>query len=328
MSYGIFQITAGRGGGEGYSLYEFLNWLKSKDSEIHGMLNRYRSSAKSPSGQFRREWERVGKAYPDRFDNLQIRFMKETKFNKVVSDVQALTGINIYERSWGMQAIALSTTTQFGPGSKSSSKGAVPILARTFKSGMDDDGWISAVCRERIRRYSPTRRRFEGEEKDAKALNAETRHLQRYYNPGGTPDTGGGNNGLSDKQQKVVSLARSYLGKLRYVWGGKNISSGGVDCSGFTYAIFMNSIGLNISHGTYNQIQKGTTVSSDSARAADLVFFHSTFSGRGGGPTHVGIVEDSNGNFIHIGDNRGVRRSNFKTESYWRSKLLRIKRVI
>lgn len=45
-------------------------------------------------------------------------------------------------------------------------------------------------------------------------------------------------------RKKIVELARSYIGKVKYVYGGKDLNTG-VDCSGFTQLIYRMS-GVNV----------------------------------------------------------------------------------
>jgi cell wall-associated NlpC family hydrolase len=123
------------------------------------------------------------------------------------------------------------------------------------------------------------------------------------------------------KAEQVVALGRSYKGKLRYVFGGKNIASGGADCSGFTYYCF-SKIGINIGHGTSTQITKGRPVSKANAQPGDLIFFQGTYRA---GVSHVGIVTTP-GKFVNLQSN-GCKEESYLS-GYWANHYMAIRRVI
>lgn len=99
--------------------------------------------------------------------------------------------------------------------------------------------------------------------------------------------TGGGN--LSD----LVEDAKSYSGKLPYVWGAQSLDSAtGADCSGFVKSIFAKhgvNIGARTAQDMYNSNQ-GTAVDQSQMQPGDLIFFKS--NGRAVG--HVGIYAGNN----------------------------------
>jgi cell wall-associated NlpC family hydrolase len=101
-------------------------------------------------------------------------------------------------------------------------------------------------------------------------------------------DNGGG----SGTGNAIVDYAMQYLG-YPYVWATHGPSS--FDCSGFTYWVVLNTLGVNISPGTSAQINHGTAISRNSLQPGDLVFFQNTYTW---GLSHVGIYI-GNGKFIH-----------------------------
>ncbi|WP_146548376.1 XkdQ/YqbQ family protein [Rummeliibacillus suwonensis] len=123
------------------------------------------------------------------------------------------------------------------------------------------------------------------------------------------------------KADQVVAIGRSFKGKLRYIFGGKNIASGGGDCSGFTYYCFK-KIGVNIGHGTSTQLTKGKPVSKLSAQPGDLVFFKNTYRA---GVSHVGIVTTP-GKFVNL-QSSGCKEESYMT-GYWAKHYLAIRRVL
>ncbi len=86
----------------------------------------------------------------------------------------------------------------------------------------------------------------------------------------------------------VVAEAQSWLG-VPYVYGGA--SAAGVDCSGFTMAVY-SAFGVSLPHNAAAQAGYGTPVSSPSA--GDLVL--SDYTGAGIG--HAGIAT-GDGNMIN-----------------------------
>jgi|GEM_PF-2029131 len=135
--------------------------------------------------------------------------------------------------------------------------------------------------------------------------------------------------GVSSKRQAVVNGARSYIGKLTYQWGGKNIPSGKGDCSGFSNYIYRKYAGINIGDGTMSQVTKGKKIDMNSAQAGDLVFFQGTNSSRGATTvSHVGVVTRP-GWCVSLG-NSGCREHGYlkSNDSYWGSKFQQIRRVL
>lgn len=125
----------------------------------------------------------------------------------------------------------------------------------------------------------------------------------------------------SSKAQQVVAIGRSFKGKLRYIFGGKNIGSGGGDCSGFTYYCYK-KVGVNIGHGTSTQITKGRPVSKVNAQPGDLVFFKGTYRA---GVSHVGIVTTP-GKFVNL-QSSGCKEESYVT-GYWAKHYMAIRRVL
>ena len=132
----------------------------------------------------------------------------------------------------------------------------------------------------------------------------------------------GGGSSASGTAGKVVDLARSYKGKLRYVFGSKNIPGGTGDCSGFTWYIFDKAAGINLGHGTSTQVAKGTKVSADDAQPGDLIFFQGTYRP---GVSHVGIVTKK-GTFVNL-QNDGCKEETY-TSGYWANHFMQIRRVL
>lgn len=96
----------------------------------------------------------------------------------------------------------------------------------------------------------------------------------------------GGSGGRS-----VAEYALSFLG-VPYVYGGSSLSSG-VDCSGFTMAVYAH-FGISLPHYDGDQENCGRAVSYSDAKPGDLIFY--------GG--HVGIYI-GNGQIVHASSSYG-----------------------
>ncbi len=113
--------------------------------------------------------------------------------------------------------------------------------------------------------------------------------------------------GVSGKRADIVTYAKKYLG-YKYVWGGSGSKSlennWGVDCSGFTQAVFAKN-GVTLNRTSRDQAKQGTTISSSQLKAGDLVFYGSKSY-----INHVAIYI-GNGRIVHASNRRdGVKISN------------------
>lgn len=70
---------------------------------------------------------------------------------------------------------------------------------------------------------------------------------------------------------QIVSIARSWVGVGRYVWGGTDPASG-TDCSGFTQYVYA-QVGINLNRTAAAQAANGVPVSAAQAQPGDLVLW-------------------------------------------------------
>ena len=117
---------------------------------------------------------------------------------------------------------------------------------------------------------------------------------------------------------EIAALARSFVGKAPYVYGGAGPA--GFDCSGFTMYVYAH-FGYRMSHGASDQLYAFTRVSTAERLAGDLVFF----SYGGGDISHVGIYLGG-GAFIHATSNGGVKISYF--DGYYSSTYVGAVRIL
>lgn len=122
----------------------------------------------------------------------------------------------------------------------------------------------------------------------------------------------------------LVNAARKYIG-TPYVWGGDELSDGGLDCSGFVYQA-LKDIGSDISRTTAEGFRDyGTKISRAEMQPGDLLFFGS------GEASHIGIYV-GNGQMIHSSGGENNTASNpgkgveIKDVDY-RSDLIEIRRL-
>lgn len=103
--------------------------------------------------------------------------------------------------------------------------------------------------------------------------------------------------GLGGSGAAIVSYARSFLGRIPYVWGGTRVP-GGADCSGFTQAVY-GKFGIHAprtSEAQYSWVRQSGPV------PGGLAFYVSPAGGPP--PGHVAIVADS-GHVISQGGGMG-----------------------
>jgi cell wall-associated NlpC family hydrolase len=86
---------------------------------------------------------------------------------------------------------------------------------------------------------------------------------------------------------------------VRYRTGGNTKS--GVDCSGFTVAVYMAVYGISLPRVSREQYRISRKISTTELQEGDLVFFNT----RGSGVSHVGVYLGNN-KFIHASVSRGV----------------------
>jgi uncharacterized protein YgiM (DUF1202 family) len=113
--------------------------------------------------------------------------------------------------------------------------------------------------------------------------------------------------GVSSRRVNLVNMAKDHLGEA-YVWGGTTLG-GGVDCSGFTQALYR-KLGYSIPRTSRSQAASGTTISASQLKPGDLVFYGSSSY-----INHVAMYI-GNGQVIHASNRRdGIKISNM----YYRS---------
>lgn len=117
--------------------------------------------------------------------------------------------------------------------------------------------------------------------------------------------------------QDIVEWSKQYIG-TPYVYGGTSLT-GGVDCSGFTTAVFRDNPyqKVSLNRVASDQYNNGTRISKSELLPGDLVFFD-TSGANNGAISHAGIYA-GNGQFIHSssGSTRGIVISDLNSGFYY-----------
>lgn len=119
---------------------------------------------------------------------------------------------------------------------------------------------------------------------------------------------------------KVVSGAYDALG-TKYLYAGT--TKNGYDCSGLTFGVFNDKLGINLPRTSSGQSQAGKTVAKADLMPGDLMFFKTTSAPVG----HVGI---------YIGDNKMIHASTGQRKvivtdinsTYYKTRYVSSKRII
>lgn len=110
--------------------------------------------------------------------------------------------------------------------------------------------------------------------------------------------------------QAIANFAMQFQG-YAYVWAGN--TPAGFDCSGFTQYVVLNTVGIDIGHGTAGQMNYGRWVDWGAWVPGDLIYFAGTY---GSGISHTGIYI-GDGQIIHAAnESTGVIISNLYSDYY------------
>ncbi|MBW7454841.1 NlpC/P60 family protein [Paenibacillus sepulcri] len=137
------------------------------------------------------------------------------------------------------------------------------------------------------------------------------------------PEYKNGDKNNKKVRRKVISFARSYKGKLMYIFGEKEINIGYGDCSGFCNYVFSKTTGIDIGDKTSLQIKQGKKIPKNEARTGDIIFFKNTYRKA---VSHVGIVTKP-GYFIGLQSRGGCRERGY-LNGFWKNKFMHIRRIL
>ena len=118
--------------------------------------------------------------------------------------------------------------------------------------------------------------------------------------------------------EAVVQTALGFRG-VPYRNGGSDPS--GFDCSGFVQYVFAQH-GLALPREVREQFAFGDEIEIADAREGDLIYFSTVAKG----PSHVGMVIGGD-EFVHAPSSRGVVRVERFSASYWKTRMVAVKRL-
>lgn len=113
--------------------------------------------------------------------------------------------------------------------------------------------------------------------------------------------------------QDLIIKGLEFVG-VPYRRGGNTVESG-LDCSGFTRLVFLDSNGIDLPRTAAEQSQIGTKVSAEELKPGDLVFFNTMRRAY----SHVGIYLGNN-QFVHAPKPGAEIRVENMQQSYWLTK--------
>lgn len=125
-----------------------------------------------------------------------------------------------------------------------------------------------------------------------------------------------------EKEKRITGLIKSahrLIGK-KYVYG--DTGNKGYDCSGLTYSLFLNSMGIEIPRNSSAQSTIGIKVDKSGLAPGDLLFF--TTSGKG--ISHVGIYIGE-GNMIHASSSKAKVSIDSIEDNYFAQRYVTARRV-
>jgi cell wall-associated NlpC family hydrolase len=129
----------------------------------------------------------------------------------------------------------------------------------------------------------------------------------------------------TSKGERVVSIAKSYQGRVDYKFGARNPSSLIFDCSSFTEFVFT-KVGVDLKWGTKSQKYQGYYVSKGNLSKGDLVFFD-TVGSNNKVINHVGIYI-GDGKFIHNTPAKDGLAINSLRSGWWSGHYVKARRVL
>jgi hypothetical protein len=110
-SYGRYQIASKTG-----TYDNFMGYLKDQAPDIHQRLSAAgQANTGGTSGSVPKEWQRIAKEQPDKFDQLQHDFMDKSHYTPAAEAVLKQTGYNVNDQPDAVKQVLWSTAAGHGP---------------------------------------------------------------------------------------------------------------------------------------------------------------------------------------------------------------------
>lgn len=117
---------------------------------------------------------------------------------------------------------------------------------------------------------------------------------------------------LSKQQKLLLEEADSWIG-TPYIYGGEEKGMG-ADCSGFVMQVYLQALNKRLPRNSAKQALFCNQIKEEEVRIGDLVFFA---TGKDTDKiTHVGIIYNEDGEFIHASSSKGVCISSISNPWY------------
>lgn len=130
--------------------------------------------------------------------------------------------------------------------------------------------------------------------------------------------------GYSKKSISISKVVKSAYNKLDEPYVYSDTGKKGYDCSGLTYSIYLDELGIKLGRSSISQAKDGVQVSREELIPGDLVFFKTSGKNIGHAGLYVG-----EGNMIHAssGQNK-VMITNIDESNYYTSRYVTARRII
>ncbi len=139
----------------------FIEYLQDQEPRWAGRLTASGpANTGSASGRMPREWRKIAAEDPERFEQLQYNFIKQSHYEEALSQVYEGSGLNIAGRSSALQETLWSTAVQHGP------RGAAEIVDRALNrlskrtGAISDEKLINEIYSSRAKYFKSSTRRI------------------------------------------------------------------------------------------------------------------------------------------------------------------------
>jgi len=231
-SYGKWQLSSRQGG-----LEEWLQLLEEKGGEAAEIAKRLRAAGPtntgSRSGAFVDAYLKEASANSELFENTQRESLLKHNYNPAMSRLQSDSLRKMIEGDKSLQEMMFSTAVQHGGG------GAAKILNDVYREGMSREDLIRAVYAKRGGQFGASTAqvqqaalsRMDRERDLILGMNrgeANVKNLRERMSKGGNEAVQAG---VSTMIAEATEDAKAR--NVRYLMGGKDSSTGAIDCSGW-----------------------------------------------------------------------------------------------